>query len=182
MKPANLPMADINPYAAPSVPDPLLPDRGPPAGPWRDGLALVIHRLGGALPHVCLRTGQPADVRRRVQIRWSYPIDYSMRDTIVEVGLTLDANRSNRRWELATTLAIIVSIVGTIAVVVTKDQLARPLFLSLLAPSVMIGVWGLIASYSSRLLRFAKARGEYIWLRGAHPDFLACLPEWPGRR
>jgi len=175
-------MSDINPYAAPRVPDPVLPDRPPPGGAWRDGRLLVVHRLGGALPHICLLTGQPADVRLPVHIHWSYPIDYSMRNTLVEIGLTTGASRKNVRNSNAGCAANGVSVVGMITLIVIRGQLSRPLFWVLLAPLILSAVIGMIVSHYSNLLRFAKARGEYIWLRGADVRFLDQLPLWPGPR
>ena len=172
-------MSDINPYAAPSVPDPLLDDRGPAGGPWRDGKFLVIHRLGGDLPHICLLTGEPADVRLPVQIQWSYPIDYSMRTTWVQVGLTQEARLKSERMGLIGCWAHLVSIVAIIAIVSLSGQMSRLLFLSLFAPFLLTVVVGMICSHYSKQLRFVKARGEYIWLRGAGPRFLDQLPVWP---
>ncbi len=176
-------MSDINPYAAPSVPDPLLDDRGPAGGPWRDGKYLVVHRLGGPdLPHLCLITGEPAEMRLPVQIQWSYPVDFSMRTTWVNVGLTKETSRKTTRNSNLGCVAHLVSILAILLLVALGGQLSRPLFLVLMTVLITCAVLGILFSHYANLLRFAKARGEFIWLSGAGPRFLDQLPVWPGPR
>lgn len=175
-------MADVNPYASPSVPDPLLPDRPPAGGAWRDGQMLVVHRQGAALPHICLLTSQPAAVRRWVSIRWSYPIDYSMRETAIEVALSTAANQSNQRRSIAGGWAILLSAAGAVTLIFAKIYVPDLPFDWLLLPVAVVGATGLVVAHYSRLLRFQKARGDYLWLHGAHQQFLEHLPTWPGAK
>ncbi len=172
---------DINPYAPPSVPDPLLADRGP-SGAWRDGKYLVVHRSGGALPHICLLTGLPAEMRLPVQIRWSYPVDFSMRDTKLEIGLTIEASRKNGRYGNFGCAANILSVVGVIVLVAFGPVLWGPLTFVMFVAIGLSAASGAIIAHYTQFLRFSKARGEYIWLRGAGPRFLEQLPVWPGTR
>jgi hypothetical protein len=175
-------MSDINPYAAPRVPDPLLDERGPAGGPWRDGKYLVVHRLGGAAaPHLCLITGEPAEMSIPVPIQWSYPVDYSMRTTLVNVGLTRETSRRATRNDKLGCVAHLVSIPAILMLVALGGQMPRPLYLVLMTVLITCAVLGIIFSHFSKFLRFAKARGEFIWLRGAGPRFLDQLPVWPGR-
>ena len=172
-------MSEINPYAPPSVPDPLLADRGP-SGAWRDGKYLVVHRSGGALPYICLWTGRPAEMRVPVLIRWSYPIDYSMRQTTVDIGLTVEASRKYGRYGRLGCAANILSVLGVVVLVSLGPVLwGQLMFVILLAMGISVAIGSIISHYSQHL-RFSKARGEYIWLRGAGPRFLEQLPVWPG--
>lgn len=172
-------MSDVNPYAPPSVPDPLLAPR-PPGGVWRDGPLLVVHYLGATLPHICLVTGQPAQLRRSVTVKWSYPIDVSTRTTAVDVGLSGTAARANRRLELGSAIAIGISVIAGVSAVFAADNMARPAFIVVFFPFLLLFGCGLIASDRARLLRFWKARGEYLWLKGAGDRLLDHLPVWPG--
>jgi hypothetical protein len=178
-------MADINPYAAPRVPDPLLPDRPPPGGAWRDGRMLVVHRRGGALPHICLLTGQPADVRRREQVEWWYMIDFARRLTTVEFGLSKPADQSNRRWRRCGSVVMIAApcLFVTVMVAIVLGLLpGRYLLLWIVGSLMTLAAGGLVYSRHSPLLRFERVRGDFLWIRGAHSTLLACLPEWPGPR
>jgi len=172
-------MSEINPYAPPSVPDPLLADRLP-SGAWCDGKYLVVHRSGATLPHLCLLTGLPAQMRLPVPIRWSYPVDYSMRTTTVEIGVTIEARQHHVRYDKVGCIAHLVPVLGVAVLVAFGRLFSGPaIFAILVAMGIGLAV-GSIISHSSQFLRFSKARGEYIWLRGAGPRFLEQLPVWPG--
>jgi hypothetical protein len=173
-------MADLNPYAAPHVLDPVLPERGLAGSAWRDGKFLVVHRLGATLPHVCLHTGEPAEMRLPIHVRWSYPVDFTTRDTVVEIGMTLAASRRNTRLGHAGCASHLVAVVAIFCLALGGGQFSRPVFLLLLVPLLVSAVCGMVISHYTELLRFAKARGEFIWLRGACPRFLEKLPDWPG--
>jgi hypothetical protein len=174
-------MSDINPYVPPAVPDPLLAPQSP-GGAWRDGPFLVVHRLGATLPHICLRTGTPAVLRRSVTIKWSYPIDVSTRTTAVDVGLSGRAARMNRRLELGGNLASGAGIVAGAVALYAAEGMTRPIFTIVFLPFFILFAGGLIASDRARLLRFWRARGEYLWLKGASEPLLDHLPAWPGVR
>lgn len=177
-------MADINPYAPPIFPDPLLQDEVPSSGPWRDGKLLVVHRLGGVLPQICLRTGQPAVVRRMEHVEWWYMTDIGRRLTTVEFGLSRSADQSNRRWCRIGCIAMIAApaVFVTAGLLMAVGLLAdRYILLLVVGSLVVLAMGGVVYSWHAPLLRFEKLRGDFIWMKGAHPDLLACLPEWPGR-
>lgn len=46
--------------------------------------------------------------------------------------------------------------------------------LTLLVLTVLVYLFG------TRLLRVARLEGDKVWVRGAHPPYLARLPEWKG--
>ena len=171
--------ADVNPYAAPQVPDAMLVEPEC-VGAWRDGNRLVVHRHLTALPRICLLTGQPAGQRRSVDVSWSYPIDIWTRMLRLQVSVCDSALASNRRWKwLIAGMAL-----GVFALLIGVFSAPHLLPFEL---GYLIGPLGVVLLFTSAqvlgrfpALRFKRVRGDYLWLAGAGPKFLDQLPSWPG--
>jgi hypothetical protein len=49
-----------------------------------------------------------------------------------------------------------------------------------LAGLLVMLIGGITGGVIARNVSATKIDKDYVWLSGAHPDFLAELPEWPG--
>ena len=173
--------ADINPYAAPQVPDAMLVEPEC-VGAWRDGNRLVVHRRMSALPPICVLTGQPAAHRRSVNVGWSYPIDISPRVLRLEVSVcdSLLATNRRRQWRFALlTLGVFAVSVG----VCCAEEILPMSVRGILILALVVAYGFTMAQVFRRLppLRFKKVHGNYLWLAGAGPKFLDQLQPWPGK-
>src|SRR3954451_3105290 len=63
--------SDVNPYAAPQVPDPLVDFAHMGIGVWRDDDCIVMHRDAG-LPPFCVKTGEPSRGAANIDATWLY--------------------------------------------------------------------------------------------------------------
>jgi hypothetical protein len=176
-----IPTSDLNPYASPECVDPLPTDV---FGAWRDGSMLVIHNQTN-LPRVCVVTGKLAAGARDLLVVWKSPGDILARQTHLLVPLCrkeLDRYKFARRlilsgW-LLTAGAIAIGVLRLL--LLTNDPWTRQI-LTLLA--VLTGMAGLAAwligvAINHIPLTVAMGRGDYIWLAGAHREFLSRLPAW----
>jgi hypothetical protein len=198
-------MSDDNPYASPQAE--LLdspPDQweGDVRDCWRDGTLLVVCPTT-VLPYRCVKTNEPAvgkpirmscDRTPPVLVLVLMPTMCIFPPIIlVFVVVALVCRWSftvrlplGRRWRSRRRRAYGVGVLGTIALVallVWSGQ--RPAGQSWGATIVaMLGLLALIVWSAARssVLRQYRTRRGYVWLKGAHADFLASLPDWPLER
>ena len=105
------------------------------------------------------------------------------------IGMSDERQRRLRhRWRYGVGLAIAGPILGSVvggglaaAVGQSNETLAMTLvFLGAgMGTALMIVGLALFGMLSIPVLRVARSDGTYVWLEGAHPDFLATLPESP---
>jgi hypothetical protein len=179
--------ADINPYAPPSIPDPLLkPDPG--IGVWRDGSLLVVHR-DAMLPPICVKTGLPA-------AEWiGVPVAFFDFSTLSRIRFTLRAPLSARAvwWRrIGPRIALAVAAVAFACVPLAiwlaprVGQPGRATYgFPFDRPLIFVAaVVGLIAVFMAlggwRLLELHRHQRGYFWFTGARGKFLDYLPRWPG--
>jgi hypothetical protein len=167
---------------------------------WRDGAKLVIRR-GEQFPDRCVKTNHPAHGRRKQHtVSWADPLAIvaflpllfvpflgdilchflmmGAEDETLSVGLSEEWSRKR-----------IAVILGTVWVVIASLMFILLGLANLpgLEPWLLIGFGALLLIVAlvfcvkvSTLLVATRITEHYLWLRGAHPDFLAGLPEWPG--
>ncbi|MDB5332337.1 MAG: hypothetical protein JWP03_3488 [Phycisphaerales bacterium] len=188
------------------IPSPPTPGAGPPpvpvlaysgpvyapaAGVWRDGKHIVAVK-GAALPGTCVKCNAPADgPPMRRTLYWHHPALYAL----IFAGILIYAivalivrqkgdislcvckkHRSRRNY------AILIGWVGslgglTLIIYGANSNMAEvfiPLGIILFLGTLIGGIIG------ARLLSPTKIDTQYLWLRGAGPDFLNTLPDARG--
>ncbi len=196
---ASNPFAEVvvNPYAAPQVPDPYMPNAvggAPFQGLWREGKWLVMHKLA-PLPDICLKSNVPATGRLKRKLQWHHPaisitilagllvyvilaLILTKRATI-QIALTEEWFAIRRRRILFAWGIVLVSIVMFIAGVAFIDPADSlvPAIAIMLAGVLFVG--GLIyGQYAPSMVSPKRMTDDYIWLKGVHPDFLDRLEAW----
>jgi hypothetical protein len=173
----------INPYESPVVPLAELPRID---GPWRHGQLLVMD-IRSELPPFCVLSGEPADGAREVDIvgRKAGELFTSTFNIWLPLRrLHLQSYRS-ARWRSVIGLGFgALTILGVICLPMMANRL-QDLLACAMCPLIIFGfvgvaLWLSAYQFSKGPLLFVRAERNYLWLAGAHPKFLARLPEWPG--
>ena len=157
-----------NPYASPRERSGSPPHE---VGMWRDGKLLVAHR-DVVFPRICVRTNEPAQRYRRVSLSWSYPIDWSGRFVTFHVGMCEACWRRYRRRRVAGWLLVIGAAISLYVTIV----MGIPVLPLLAIPLICTGIY--LSNGAQVFLAVKRGRPPYYWIRGAHPSFVASLPDW----
>jgi hypothetical protein len=178
-----VPTAEINPYAPPSIPDPLVrPDPG--IGVWRDGNLFVTHR-DAQLPPICVQSGLPA-------AEWvALPVNYFDLFTLTRVVFVLRAPLSARTmwWRrVGPRIALAVAAIAFACVPLllwmdlrSEPPYHRPADSPFLFVAVVVGLIAVLGAIGHwRVLDYQRYQRNYFWFAGAHRKFLEKLPPWPG--
>ena len=148
-------------------------------------------RVDAELPDRCVKTNLPAEGHTaEIRLRWQPPASYltllinlilfyfasSGTGTVVtiRVGLSPRAFTSIRRANILKWVGL---IGGPVLWVVALAAHFSPLFwagLALMLVAVPIGLT------RSRLVWATHVEGDYVWIEGVHPDYVAELPKWQG--
>lgn len=180
MPAAPRPDGDLNPYASPQVPNPLVDLAHLGVGVWRDGQLIVMHK-DAVLPPFCVKTGEPTRKTVYVDAMW---LCKSFQIYIVGPKLTVPlADRMtlisawNRQFIVPLVFAVFVVcfILATWIGNYLGQRFEVPA--GLLAGIISIGlvVWACVAG---DLLTLVRTEGSYHWLSGAKEPFLNRLPPW----
>ena len=161
---------------------------------WRDGKLLVILR-GEPFPNRCVKTNLPAEGRRlkqglHWQPRWATLIQVAApwgvgeaasalagKCVDVEVGVSRRVVRKRHRRFAISGVILVASFAAMAWGVAAIPQGIHAMWPLL---GGILGVcWGLFRFLSaSQIIAAKRMSGEFIWIKGVHPDFLAELPEW----
>jgi len=178
---------ETNPYAPP-VNAELATDISPQL--YRQREYLVVHRLA-KFPNVCVKTNaEPITNKTIVAIR----VGFIPERHKLTIGLSDTwRSRARKRWKLGialTTAAAITFITFFAFATFVALQLATSRAVSIPLVVGVIGVAGfvyvglcigqILTEPHRYPLTCARRRGDFFWLRGAHPEFLDRLPEFPG--
>ncbi len=189
-------MSEVNPYASPmavAAPRFVLPQSATEVGAWRQGNVLVMHQ-GFRLADRCIKSNQPAAIRLRRTLYWHHPAIYLLilvspllyiivalvlrKQATVFVGLSRE-RAEQRRVVIATAWGLAALMVAAFFLGIALSEQGY----GLLIPVGIIGllgaaIYGLVAS---RTVHAKKIVGDYVWLKGVQPDYLAELPVLPYR-
>jgi hypothetical protein len=201
-QPSQNPFADqpaqVNPYAAPQMPQPyeVKPAPGYQGGVWRRGRVLIMHQRA-QLPPICVKSGAPAATWLKRDLSWHHPLCYlgllgglipfvilalvMTKRATVHVGLTEEWAARRKKWLMIgwgvglSGLAIFIGGFVLIANEVNVGAIGIPL-------GLVVGLGGAIAgSIGASIVTPKKIDANYVWLNGVHPDVLNMFPEWPQR-
>lgn len=159
---------------------------------WRSNRQFVMSH-NTPLPDRCVCCNEPADgFKLKRQLHWHPPayyllilisvLVYLIVALIVRKGSTLhiglcERHRTARKWNiLGSWLAV---IVGGIMLGLAASYDSS--WTALAGVVVLLGgaVYGLA---KAPVISAAKIDGDFVWVKGAGPSFLATLPEWSGPR
>jgi len=171
---------DENPYASPRVPAPLVA-AGRGAGVWRDGSLFVMHEFA-ALPPYCVKTGMPARYMAYVRAPWLCE-SFRLYIDAPQIAVPLA-----QRWRSVAArlrlVSLIVAFGGYYFGMLTEQLLGklpgRPMGVAASLVGGAISLALVIAIFViGDPLKHDHTEGPYHWLKGASPEFLKRLPEWP---
>ena len=187
--PGSLPGSNYNPYAPPALVEPAR-FGGVINGVWRDGKILVMHRLA-RLPDFCVKTNEPTDRRLVRRLSWApdwviflallSPLIYIVvalaisRRATIEIGIS-ESRLARRRWTMIGSWCFVVGgFLVMFAPLMTGPDSPLPAWLIPvgIGSSLLAAIIGLA---SCKLVSPTKIEGDYILLKGVHPDYLARLP------
>ena len=168
---------DVNPYAPPKASGQVLALDEAGVGVWRDGNLLVMHKQA-ALPHICVRTGEPATRHVPLRVAW-FRCTWQLRLDRLPMQVPMCS-----RWAFYSTVGRRALMLCGLTVAVALAAMFvlagwSPANVQALLCGASIGALALLgAAALGEPLQFIRARGNYLWFRGAHPRFLERLPEW----
>jgi hypothetical protein len=158
-------------------------------GMWRSG-RLLICRRDAHFPDRCVKSNDPVGPQRtRLKLRWFHPM-------LFLAGTSSTANKARESETLKVTLNVglcdrclrkfrLLKRLATIWLAVSLAALVTGLLWNSVDFFVIWGGIGLLVGlvferFFARMLIVKEINARYVKLRGAAPDFLAELPEWPG--
>ncbi len=163
---------------------------------WRSGKILVMHKEA-KLPDRCIKTNGPADHWLKRKLSWHHPAIFitilagaliyiiiavvASKSATIHIGLS-NAARSRRRYAILfgwlTGLSSLVMMGFGISIYSATEP---GLFMLLFFSGLVFGLVGIVwCSQIASCVTPSKIDKEYVWLKGAHPDYLNELPEWDG--
>lgn len=189
------PYAVTTPLAPPVLPLGMGLDPRIPHPVYRSGKLLILQRFGRLPVERCIKSNEPGERTLKRKLLWQpryllfllfinvivYALVsalFSKRATVV-IGLSEYWYRKRLQRLAITWIGILLSIVAIGAGIAAEDRLGSG------APFVVlggfIGLLGFIiyGMYGCRLIVATKMDDRCIWIKGAHPNYLDQLPEWP---
>lgn len=160
---------------------------------WRDGKVLVVNR-DVPLPDVCIKTGEPSEMNKRVKLSWMPPSKQIFMILLIgalfaqmfavkaEVDIPLTrAWNGRRKMKLALGIfGLIIGIVCMIAGPIAEAE--ESITAAIVIGGLVMLLGGLILAVSAgNIVSPKKITDSYVFLKGAKPAFLDTLPEWHGR-
>ncbi|MCA9265224.1 MAG: hypothetical protein KDA60_15290 [Planctomycetales bacterium] len=186
---------EFNPYEAPLTEAAVLPEVVKPGEcVWRDQNRIVMLR-GAELPERCWKSNEEGDlVSLKRQLHWHNPWLYLLilaslliyvvcaivvtKRATISIWLTREWQRRRRRRIIVAWLIVLLSFIAFAAGVI--DTTKRPLAEILIVGSAVGFLTGVIyGMVGARMVTATKITKTHIWLKGAHPDYVASLPEYP---
>lgn len=166
-------------------------------GAFRNNGLLVLHRRF-PLPDRCVKSNLPANGSiLRCELSWHHPawfltlllglVPYFLlsmaiaKRARIAVGISPLWKRK-RLARIAITAATI--LLGALLICVAFIYLqGTELFLASYGLGMLLVLAGIVyGRLVARLVRPKRIDDTHVWLAGAHPDYLAELPPWPGKR
>lgn len=194
-------MSELNPYAAP------LADTTPVQKPIIEGgiyhalngRVLVVNKLVALPTEICIKSNEKAAGTLFRRLYWHHPAVYIAllaniliyallavmltKKAEIDVGLS-DEWFSKRLFRIITAWVILLACCcgfGYGVVELSRPGAAEGLWIAVMLGSLLLGVITAIAGIlSTRIVYPHKITDEFVFLRGANPDFARRFPKWPG--
>jgi hypothetical protein len=174
----------INPYESPgfyAVDSEVSVEVVQPVRAWRDDLLLVVPARGPLyFPAICIKTGRPlARGFTTPQTVASLPLGHALAKEKWPVS---------REWEeeipLSQLLGMIVCTIGFLLFIASLALAAARVDAVITGPILALALFSTFTGLVMLALSFrvfltaVEVQSLYVWLDGAHPDFLKGLPPW----
>ena len=159
---------------------------------WRMGDQLVMHKFSN-LPDRCVKTNEPANGKRLIKkLSWHPRVFYLLilfgvityvlialciqQKAIIEIVVSEKVLKKRRNAMVGAWILC----VGAILLLFTDMNLLLPYWFLLINIIVFFSgvIWAVIAV---PVVRAARIRGDYIWLKGVNKNYLADFPDWKDR-
>jgi hypothetical protein len=160
------------------------------SGVWSDGHLLVMNR-SALLPSRCVKCNAPTNglsINRTLRgvdstfgwmryipyLRYIYWIARASSDKVAQVALGVcSSHHSNAK--VTAIAAVVLRIAGLVLFVYGLHE-GEPLCL---AGGLILAIVGSVLRGASTIVKVSRMDDYYIWLKGAHPSYLAVLPPVP---
>jgi hypothetical protein len=173
--------ADVNPYAASAVAEPLVPSADVLGiGAWRDGDYLVLHPRA-ELPRLCVFTGLLASRQRIIKLQWDQRL-FSSKSLRLAIPVSDRWVRFDRlRWwgGHAAGLAAIAGSYWFVRLGQLQSVAGWDFPFALVGSIALAIGLAIYTQFSEQSCGVARARGDYLWIGGPSGAYLAQLPTWP---
>jgi hypothetical protein len=157
---------------------------------WRNNRRLVA-RTETVFPDRCIKCNAPAGgFRLKRTLYWMHPAYYLLilcnllillivhlivrKKAVVHIGLCVQHRSKRKQGMLIGWSGVALGII-----LITCGAVISSGWCALAGILVLLG-GGIIGAVMARTVGPTKIEKEYVWLTGAHRDFLAELPEWNG--
>jgi len=187
-------VARICRFCGESLGSSVAPDARPGHGVWRDGERVVMTK-DAQLPYVCIKTNEPADAWLRRKLYWHNSWIYLLilislwvyvivalivrEKADIQVGLCRE-RIVRRRWAIAGAWLAFVSGIVMIIAGIANSQPGNSAWILSIVGLVVLLAGAIVGATLARVVAPVRITKEYVWLKGAHPAYLAALPEFPG--
>jgi len=191
----------VNPYAPPAAVHPAAQAWGPPGaipdGVWRQGKLLVVHKRA-QLPAICVKSNQPATQWLKRKLSWHEPwiaitvvaglllyvilaMILTQRATVY-IGLSDEwmARRRKRMivcWIVGLAFLALIPVAFGLANVTDQDGWLLLILVGFIGALIVLIAGQTLVS----MVTPQRINNDYVWLKGASPEFLNRLPEFPYR-
>jgi len=174
----------LDPYAAPAGAGEYHRSLGPGLGLWRHEHELVMH-CQAEFPPRCVLTNEPAEDLVFRRLAWAHPFDIGMtQQLMLRYAISPRGMRGqghHRSLSIAVALSSLLGAGSLLWIARTGWQDFALIPLLLFAGLLLLSFVGSckVAADAKRPLKLVARGGDYLWIIGAGPEFLASLPPWP---
>jgi hypothetical protein len=163
-------------------------------GLWRDGKKLVCSR-NASFPGRCVKSNQPTDNRIRKTLSYCPPWAYIIFGALIAIAFTRKMEVEfaiEQRWVTRRTIHALVGVgVTLLGMAFVFIPIAASGENEPGAVGAVCMLLGMVFFFGGLLYALLGGRHisvtyiddtkEHAWIKGAHPDFLASLPQWSGQ-
>jgi hypothetical protein len=188
-------LAQVNPYAAPSVYDKPQQMKQYDGGVWQAGSLLVIHRQA-VLPPVCVKSGLPATTWLPRNLSWHPPWCYlglllglipfvilaliMTKRATIQIGLTDEWAARRKFWIFVGWMVGLAGLALFIGGIVLIANEVEPGVIGIPVGLITAVVGLIIGNAGASVISPKKIDDTYIWIKGVNPAVLAMFPHWQG--
>jgi hypothetical protein len=154
---------------------------------WRSGANIVMGHTS-ALPDRCVKCNTNVNEKMKRTLYWHPPLVFALvlfnliiyavvavivrKKAVIHVGLCPE-HRHSRKIAIAVSWGLVLLSFAALFIGITNDWM----WVALSFPIILIGAL-IYGSIKTRILAPKKIDKDFVWVKGACPEYLAALPEW----